>query len=237
MLKPHTILGVLSIVLSAMGIAQAHDSKKIKIVTTTTMITDMVEHIAGDHATVEGLMGPGVDPHLYKATAKNLQKLDQADLVFYNGLMLEGKMHEIFENMAERQKRVVIAIAQYIPSSELIYPDGHQGHVDPHIWFSPQLWAQCIPSVVEGLLKVDPGHKEDYERAAAALTAQYLALDTWIHKRVAEVAPQNRILVTSHDAFNYFGRDYGFQVIGVQGISTVAEAGLADMSHTEDMIK
>ncbi|HQU08477.1 MAG: ABC transporter substrate-binding protein, partial [Verrucomicrobia bacterium 21-51-4] len=93
------------------------------------------------------------------------------------------------------------------------------------------------PSVVEGLAKVDPAHKTDYERAAADLKTRYLELDAWIRKRVAEIAPKNRILVTSHDAFNYFGRDYGFQVIGVQGISTVTEAGLADMSHTEDMIK
>ncbi|HQU08476.1 MAG TPA: zinc ABC transporter substrate-binding protein, partial [Opitutales bacterium] len=98
----------------------------------------------GNYASVDGLMGPGVDPHLYKATAKDLQKLSQADLVFYNGLMLEGKMHETFTNMAKRKKPVVIAIAQYIPNSELIYPDGHEGHVDPHIWFSPQLWVQCI---------------------------------------------------------------------------------------------
>lgn len=203
---------------------------------TTTIVTDMVKEIGGERIQVIGLMGPGVDPHLYKPTASDVTTLQKADVIFYSGLMLEGRMADLFTRMGRRGKKVY-AVTEAIAEDNLLEPEAFEGHWDPHIWGDASLWAQTIDVVVEGLSAADPDGRPFYRRQGEAYRQQLWALHEWAKKRAAELPEEQRLLVTSHDAFNYFGVAYGFEVIGVQGISTVTEAGLADIAQTVDFIK
>jgi manganese/zinc/iron transport system substrate-binding protein len=185
---------------------------------------------------VAGLMGPGVDPHLYKPTAADVTRLQSAKVVFYNGLLLEGRMTEMFERLAKRGKKVH-AVADAISADKLLKPEGFEGHPDPHIWGDAELWASCVDRVVAALGEVDAPGQSEYAARGKQYKEELTALHSWAKKRVAELPPNSRVLVTSHDAFNYFGRAYGFEVIGVQGISTATEAGLADVAKVGDLIK
>jgi manganese/zinc/iron transport system substrate-binding protein len=217
--------------------ALAHPAdKKIKITTTVTMVADLARSVGGDRVEVEALMGPGVDPHLYKAAASDVTKLQQADVIFYSGLLLEGKMQDIFGKLA-RSKRFVYAVTESIPLDRLLEPPEFAGHYDPHVWFDVPLWKLCIDTVAKGLSEFDPAGKEGYENRAASTRARLDELHAWALKKAGELPAERRILVTSHDAYNYFGRAYGFQVVGLQGISTVSEAGLADVAKLTDFIK
>lgn len=207
----------------------------LNVVTTTTMITDLVKQVGGDSVTVTGLMGPGVDPHLYKASASDVEKLTRADVIFFNGLMLEGKMSELLTRM--QTSRRVVAVARDLPKERLFHPAAFAGHPDPHIWFDVALWMQCIPPVVETLATADPARKADYAARGVTLTRKFQALHAWAIAKAGELPVSRRILVTSHDAYSYFGRAYGFQVIGLQGISTVSEASLSDMATLVDFIR
>jgi len=210
--------------------------KRIKITTTVTMVADLARNVGGDRVEVEALMGPGVDPHLYKAAASDVTKLQQADLIFYSGLLLEGKMQDILSKLA-RSKRFVYPVTESIPLERLLEPPEFAGHYDPHVWFDVPLWKLCIDTVAKGLSEFDPAGKEGYEKRAAATGARLDELHAWALKKAGELPAERRILVTSHDAYNYFGRAYGFQVVGLQGISTVSEAGLADVAKLTDFIK
>jgi len=207
----------------------------LRVVTTTSMVTDVVKQVGGDAVVVEGLMGPGVDPHLYKARASDVVKLQKADIIFYSGLMLEGKMSELFERISKSKR--VVAITGMIPKERLLRPEAFEGHPDPHVWLDVELWAFCIQPVIDGLSAADPTHRADYAKRGDALKARFMALHRWSLEKAAELPSAKRILVTSHDAYNYFGRAYGFQVIGLQGISTVSEAALSDMAKLVDFIK
>lgn len=209
---------------------------KLRVVATTSMVADLVKQVGGDRVEVEGLMGPGVDPHLYKATASDVVKLQRAVVIFYNGLLLEGKMTDLFTKMA-RVKKHVYALAEGIPPELLLEPAEFQGHYDPHVWFDLTLWSHCVEPVIEGLGAADPANRPSYEKNGVAVRARLAGLHQWALAKAAELPPERRILVTSHDAYNYFGRAYGFQVVGLQGISTVSEAGLADMAKLVDFIK
>ncbi|HEV3410092.1 MAG TPA: zinc ABC transporter substrate-binding protein [Chthoniobacterales bacterium] len=210
--------------------------KKIKVTATTTMVADLVRSVGGDRVTIETLMGPGVDPHLYKAAASDVTKLQQANVVFYSGLLLEGKMQDIFTHLA-RSKRHVYAVTESIPLDRLLEPPEFAGHYDPHVWFDVTLWKVCVDAVVKGLSETDAAGKATYERNAAETRKRLDELHAWALAKANELPPERRILVTSHDAYNYFGRAYGFQVVGLQGISTVSEAGLADMAKLSDFIR
>lgn len=210
--------------------------KKIKVTTTVTMVADLARNVGGDRVEVEALMGPGVDPHLYKAAASDVTKLQQADVIFYSGLLLEGKMQDIFSKLA-RSKRFVYPVTESIPLDRLLEPPEFAGHYDPHVWFDVPLWKLCLDTVAKGLSEFDPAGKEGYEKRAAATRTRLDELHAWALKKAGELPPEKRILVTSHDAYNYFGRAYGFQVVGLQGISTVSEAGLADVAKLTDFIK
>jgi manganese/zinc/iron transport system substrate-binding protein len=210
--------------------------KKIKVTATITIVADFARNVGGDRVEVETLMGPGVDPHLYKAAASDVTKLQQADVIFYSGLLLEGKMQDIFGKLA-RSKRFVYAVTESIPPERLLEPPQFAGHYDPHVWFDVPLWKICVDVVAKGLSEVDPPGKDGYEKRAAATRARLDELHAWALKKAAELPAERRILVTSHDAYNYFGRAYGFQVVGLQGISTVSEAGLADVAKLTDFIK
>jgi len=220
----------------ALACVAAGQAAPLRVVTTTSMVTDLVKQVGGDLVTVEGLMGPGVDPHLYKATASDVMKLSRADVIFYNGLVLEGKMTDLFTRMA-RTKKHVYALSDALPIERLLEPPEFAGHYDPHVWLDVSLWALCTESVVEGLTAADPANRVRYEANGAAVKARLADLHAWALAKAAELPSERRILITSHDAFNYFGRAYGFEVVGLQGISTVSEAALSDMVRLVDFIK
>jgi manganese/zinc/iron transport system substrate-binding protein len=207
---------------------------KLNIVTTTGMIADAAKNVAGDHAEVMALMGPGVDPHLYKATQGDLTKLNGADIIFYNGLHLEGKMVEALEKLARRKK--VFAVSDEIDTSLLRRPPEFKGAYDPHIWFDVKIWSNAVRHVEKMLVEVDSAHAGDYHRNAAAYLTHLDSLDTWVRTQIATIPQERRVLVTAHDAFGYFGRAYEIEVRGLQGISTVAEYGLADVTSIIDLI-
>lgn len=206
------------------------------VVATTTMIADMVRQVAGDVVVVEGLMGPGVDPHLYKPSGEDARRLRDARAIFYNGLQLEGRMAELFERMG-REGKIAVALGDAVPEAARITPEESGVHADPHIWGDVGLWAGCVSTVVEGLSQVIPQEKAAFEKRGAEVKGKLVTLDAWVKERVAGVPKEKRVLITSHDAFSYFGRAYGFDVLGVQGISTVSEAGLADVAKMVDLIK
>ncbi len=210
--------------------------RKLKVTTTTSMVTDLVKSVGGDRVTVQGLMGAGVDPHLYKATASDVARLQQADVIFYSGLMLEGKMEDIFGKLA-RTKKFVYPVTAGIPRKRLLAPPDFGGHPDPHVWFDVAMWELCVSTVVAGLSARDPAGGADYEKRGTEVRQRMRALHEWALKKAGELPAEKRILVTSHDAYNYFGRAYGFQVVGLQGVSTVSEAGTADMARLVDFIK
>lgn len=208
--------------------------EKIKIVATTGMIGDAVENIAGEHADVVALMGPGVDPHLYKATHGDLERLTEADIIFYNGLHLEGKMGEVFEKLA-RQKPVV-AVAEKIPEDRLRNVPGFQGAYDPHIWFDVRLWKEAVQAISTYLQTYDSAHRLDYQANGERYLRQLDSLDQAVRKTLEEIPATQRVLITAHDAFGYFGDAYGIEVRGLQGISTLSEFGLRDVTELVDFI-
>ena len=204
---------------------------QLNIITTTGMIADLAQNIGGKHVKVTALMGTGVDPHLYKATQGDLRRLTRADIIFYNGLHLEGKMQDIFEKLA--RKKTVIAVGEKIDQKGLLH---HGTYPDPHIWFNLSLWKQAGKRVLETLQEQDPKNKADYQSQADQYLKQMAELDSWIKKQILEVPENQRILITAHDAFGYFGKAYGIKVMGLQGISTAAEFGLQDIKHLKDVI-
>lgn len=206
------------------------------VVATTTMIADMVRAVGGTDIAVTALMGPGVDPHLYKASAEDALKLRQASAIFYNGLLLEGRMSDMLDRLRE-EGRAVFAISARLSGSDLLQADDGAHHPDPHIWGDAALWTRCVDVVIEGLSKTFPDKAAGFAERGARVKADYTALHEWAKAEVGRLPAESRVLITSHDAFNYFGRAYGFQVVGVQGISTVSEAGLADVAKTVDFIK
>ncbi len=213
--------------------SQKGHNHKLSVVTTTGMIYDAVVNVTKGLVDVEALMGPGVDPHLYKATQGDLLKLTKADLIFYNGLYLEGKMGEVLEKL--NRSKTVVAITQSLDTTKLISDRSH-GNYDPHVWFDVSLWAETIDDVVSGLSKIDPKNQDAYQTNA---TAYKIKLDS-LHKKtmldVSQIPVDKRVLITAHDAFGYFGRAYGIEVKGLQGISTLSEFGLRDINDLVDYI-
>lgn len=201
---------------------------KFKIVTTTGHIADMVRNVVGNHAEVVALMGPGVDPHLYKASLNDLKELTSADLIFYSGLHLEGKMGEIFHKLS-RTKHIV-AVSDGIPKDRLLLVDVINHVPDPHIWFDVTLWRFCLQEMLKAVCKYDSLHKSEYTLKAKLYDKQLEVLDGQVRKDIQSIPPQQRILVTAHDAFGYFGKAYGIEVMGLQGISTLSEYGLNEIT-------
>lgn len=208
---------------------------KLNVVATTTMLADLSTVIGGGRVTVDGLMGPGIDPHLYQASEGDVSLMQKADIVVYNGLHLEGKMGEIFENLSGQEANV-ICIQDGLDESKLLASEDDSSAHDPHIWFDVSLWKDAAKTVADGLSKADPGGKEDYETNLESYLKELDETDTYIRNRAAELPEEKRVLVTAHDAFQYFGKAYGFEVRGLQGISTDAEAGTADVSALADFI-
>lgn len=200
-------------------------SRPVEVVATTGMVADLVRNVGGDRVKVTQLFGAGVDPHLYKATARDSSLLSRADLVVYSGHHLEGKMTDLFEHLA--RKTPTFAVAGHLPADALMR-DGN-GVVDPHIWFDVALWSRGADVVRDALSEYDPQHADGYAQRAEAYRAKLNALDAETNEKMNAIDPNQRVLVTSHDAFRYFGRRYGVEVKGIQGITTEAEASVRDI--------
>lgn len=198
----------------------------LQVVATTGMVADLVQNIAGDSIEVTALMGPGVDPHLYKATQGDLKALQNADIIFYNGLHLEGKMAEVLEKLG--RIKTVVAVAEGIPEAALLKDPNYEDAPDPHIWFDVSLWAQTVETVAKTLSNAKPDHATIYQQKAIDYKNELLDLHESVKKQIATIPKAQRIMITAHDAFNYFGRAYDMEVRGLQGISTLSEFGLRD---------
>ncbi|MDT8436945.1 MAG: zinc ABC transporter substrate-binding protein [Gemmatimonadota bacterium] len=216
------------------GDGETASGRPLRVVATTGMIADLAATIGAERVRVTGLMGPGVDPHLYKASAGDVRTLAGADVIFYNGLHLEAAMAEVLEEMGTRGHTV--PVAEEVPPERRIASAAFSGSWDPHVWFDVSLWALAAGAVERTLVELDPQGTAVYAANAAALADTLRALDAWIRQRVEEVPADKRVLVTAHDAFGYFGRAYGFEVVGLQGISTASEVGTADIRRLADLV-
>ncbi|MDL2344451.1 zinc ABC transporter substrate-binding protein [Deinococcus sp. MIMF12] len=196
------------------------DDGRVNVVTTVNMLSDLAGVIGGDRVRVTGLMGPGVDPHLYKASAGDVRRLAGADLVLYGGLHLEGKMVDVLHALNSRTTSV--ALFETLPRERLLGPAGNP---DPHVWFDPTLWAGVAREAADALTRVDPEGREVYAANLTRYLGELAGLDRWTAAQFRTVPERQRVLVTAHDAFGYLARRYGVEVQGVQGLSTVAEAG------------
>ncbi|SDM45577.1 manganese/zinc/iron transport system substrate-binding protein [Sediminibacillus halophilus] len=234
---PVVFLGVLMVVLfgcSAGQDAVGSGEEKVKVVTTIAQIGDVAAHIGGDNVEVESLMGPGDDPHLYNAVQGDIKKLDQADIIFYNGLHLEGQMGEIFREM--RQKKPTVAVAKGIPEDQLLTDPQNPGIIDPHVWFDIAIWKQAAEAIRDELIEIDPDNETAYERNTVDYLKDLTELEDYAQERIMEIPEESRVLVTAHDAFNYFGNAFGFEVIGLQGLSTESDYGLTDIQRIIDVL-
>lgn len=208
---------------------------KLNVVTTTTMLTDMIKHIGGDAINIQGLMGSGVDPHLYKASEGDVSKLFNADIVFYSGLHLEGKLVEIFEKMESRNAKTV-ALATIIDENQLIGSEYFASNYDPHVWFNINFWKQMALYATKELKEADPKNEALFESNGKAYLKNLDALEVGIKEVIETLPSEKRVLVTAHDAFNYFGEAFGFEVVGLQGLSTATEAGVQDVQELAKFI-
>lgn len=212
-----------------------NDKDLLNVVATTTMIYDLVGEIGGEKVEVTGLMGVGIDPHSYTASAGDVAKMDNADVVVYNGLHLEGQMGEVFETL-ESQNKNIICIGNVISEENLIYSDDASSTADPHIWFDVSLWKQAAEYVASSLAEIDAENSEYYLQNLEFYISELDNLEKYIEEKIAEIPEEQRILITAHDAFSYFGNAYGFEVIGIQGISTDLQASTADISELASFI-
>ncbi|MDX1463458.1 MAG: zinc ABC transporter substrate-binding protein [Marinirhabdus sp.] len=236
MIKNITIVCCLALLLfSCKDSTTTTPSDKLNIVTTTTMITDLVKNIGGDKVTVNGLMGAGVDPHLYKASEGDVNKLYNADIVMYNGLHLEGKLVEVFEKM-ERTGKTQVALAESLDKSGLIGSDYFASNYDPHVWFNIAYFKQFTAEVAKTLSEKDPDNAAYFQKNKEEYLQKLDELEAMVMAKIATLPKEKRILVTAHDAFNYFGKAYDFEVVGLQGLSTATEAGVQDVQRMSQFI-
>lgn len=227
LLKKNLLVGLLCLI----GWQSSALAKPLNVVVTTGMIGDLVLNIGQENVEMTALMGVGVDPHLYKATHGDLRRLQKADVIFYNGLHLEGKMQEVFEKLALRKP--VYAVTQNIDQHQLHrYGKAH----DPHVWFDVSLWYTAGQLVLEKLIQHDPKNADRYRQNAAQYLKQLAALDRWVKQQISQIPKQQRVLITAHDAFGYFGTAYDMEVRGLQGISTATEFGLHDIKVLKELI-
>jgi|TARA_B110000037_G_scaffold219972_1_gene286450 manganese/zinc/iron transport system substrate-binding protein len=217
------------------GLPLAGQTEPYRIVATVAMVTDIVRQVAGDRAEVTGLLGEGIDPHLYKPTRTDIGQLLRADVIFYNGLLLEGKMSDALIRAATAGKKVH-AVTELIDEGYLLSPEEFAGHYDPHVWMDPSAWAKAVDVVEAKLTAFDPASETTYATNAAALRERIQKLDAYAEQALSSVPEKQRVLVTAHDAFNYFGRRFGYEVVGIQGISTESEAGVLDLENLVNLL-
>jgi len=210
--------------------SSADNHPKLRVVTTIGMINDVVKAIGGDSITLTGLMGPGTDPHLFKATRSDIATLSSADLVFFNGLLLEGKLTDALSRMKQGGQKV-FPVTELIEKSALRELEDFAGHYDPHVWMDPRIWMKTVPLIAEKLSEANPPLRAQYIDAADQFGETLKQLDEYAERVLATVPPDSRVLITAHDAFSYFGRRYGYSVRGIQGLSTESEAGVQDIEN------
>ncbi len=215
------------------GEEKKSDTGKIKIVTTTTMLTDLVRTIGGDKVEVSGLMGEGVDPHLYIAGAGDIKKLTEADIVIYGGLHLEGKMTEIFEKM-EKENKKIINVGDKLDKSKIVMEE--ENVPDPHVWFDTELWKNEAEIVAAELSKINEENSAYYMENLQKYKMELDELTSYIKSRINEIPEKSRVLVTAHDAFGYFGKQFGLEVKAIQGVSTDSETGTKNINDLADFI-
>ncbi len=209
--------------------------RKVQVTTTVGMITDIVKQVGGERVVVTGLMGPGVDPHLYKPSAGDVTKLESADVIFYGGLELEGRMTDTLVKLSRQGKRAV-PVTEGIPQDRLREPPEFEGKYDPHVWFDVTLWQYAVKAVNKELAELDPGSKALYQKNSDAYLQQLDELHAYVKAQIATIPQQSRVLITAHDAFGYFGQQYGMEVRGLQGTSTATEASAADVQGLAQFI-
>ncbi|NGZ76825.1 metal ABC transporter solute-binding protein, Zn/Mn family [Saccharibacillus alkalitolerans] len=216
---------------SAQGVSE---DGKLLVTATTGMIADAAKEIGGEHVEVTTLMGPGVDPHLFKASQGDIRKLDRAAVIFYGGLHLEGNMERVLEKIAAQ--KTVVAVTDGMPRERLIAGAEESEEFDPHVWFDVDLWKSAAETVTDTLIQKDPSNAEAYREQGERYLNELGQLDAYVRERMLEIPEKGRVLVTAHDAFGYFGRAYGVEVVGLQGISTAAEFGARDVSALRDYL-
>lgn len=227
------VIGLVPALIPALGQGRCDAADRpLRVVATTTVVADFVRQIAGDRVEVDCLMAAGIDPHSYKATPRDADRLARADLVVASGLHLEGKLADLLERLSRRVP--VIAVADAIPVDRLL--DAGAGLHDPHVWFDAALWSLGVPAIAERLTQLDPPNAEAYREAGRAYAERLVALDGELRESLAEIPLERRVMVTAHDAFRYFGRAYGIEVVGIQGTSTESEAGLGDINRLVDLV-
>lgn len=205
-----------------------------RIVTTVGMVTDIVREVVGDRAKVIGLLSEGVDPHLYKPTREDVKQLMEADVIFYSGLLLEGRMEEALKNI--KGTKPVVAVAETLDPKVLRKPEKFEGHYDPHVWMNVAYWSQCVAAVARTMQAFDAANAAEYAARAAAYQQKLAKLDDYVRTAISSIPKNQRVLVTAHDAFGYFALAYGLEVKSVQGISTESEAGVADVNALVDFL-
>jgi len=233
----HTRRGFLALataVTLSLSAGVGHAAERLNVVATTGMIADAARQIGGDLVEVRALMGPGVDPHAYRQTRTDIVAMARADLVLWHGLYLEAQMVDFLRELAE--DRPVIAVAEDLPRNLLVGHDIYDGKFDPHVWMDPDLWSRVIAPVRDALIEVAPQHAATFESNATAHIADLDELARYTADILSSVPASDRVLLTAHDAFNYFGSAYGFEVLGIQGISTESEAGLKRIRDLVDVL-
>lgn len=208
---------------------------KVQIVATTSIVADTARQIGGAFVNVEALMGPGIDPHLYKASAGDVERLADADIVLYTGLHLEAGMATVFEKMPPGD-RAVVAVTKDIPKDMLIPVEGFDGNYDPHVWMDPSVWKPVAETIAETIIKEAPDKEKDIRTNLDYFLGSLRMLDANIRNALTAVPKEGRVIITAHDAFSYFGKAYDFEVRGLQGVSTASEAGAMDVQSLAKLI-
>ncbi len=219
-------------VLCLSGMAQA--GERLQVVATTGMIADAAREVGGDRVEVRALMGSGVDPHGYRQTRSDIVAMTRADLVLWHGLYLEAQMEDFLERLARRQS--VVAVAESLPKDDLLAHEDYDDRLDPHVWMVPELWARVVRVVRDALIEARPESEQTFRENADAYFDELDRLADYARETTATVPDESRVLLTAHDAFGYFGQAYGFEVVGIQGISTQSEAGLSRIRTLVDML-
>ena len=211
------------------GCDSSSKDNKLTAVCTTSIVSDLVSQVVGDKINVISLMGPGVDPHLYQAKESDVRVISSADIVFYNGLFLEAKLEDVIEKIGS--KKPVVALASSVAEAQLIPSQDYENMYDPHIWFDVMLWSQTLTAVLDALIELDPANQSFYQKRVYEYQKQLTSLDQWVKAQISLIPRKQRVLVSAHDAFGYFGRKYDFNVKALQGISTESQPGTKDIQQ------
>lgn len=233
-MKRKVISSAIAIICSLALNAAIAQGTPLNAVVTIGMIGDLVENVGGECVDVTAIMGPGVDPHLYQASARDVTTFQNADIIFYSGYSLEGQLGEVLGRFAEQKPAIAVSPSSIGPADLITVQDVYG--IDPHLWMDVSLWAKTVDTIAEALGELRPDCSKQITTNAQVYSEQLTALHTWVKEAIATIPEPQRILVTAHDAFNYYSRAYGIEVAGIQGISTESEAGVADIREMAQIV-